>query len=293
MLNSMTGFGSAQGQADGVELAVEARSVNNRYLKVTVKLPDVFTAAEPEIEQWVRARVSRGTVQLSVQMKLSGEQAACDVNVDALVAYVDQLKRLDVEANPTLRIDLGAMLQLPGVCQSPSLNRIREQTQQTLMELIGRALDELVEMRKQEGQALRDDLLKNCQAIADSLAVVARRAGEAVTAYQQRLIERVRDLTGQSGIDVDADALAREVAIFAERCDVAEELSRLEAHLDQFRQTVEADEPVGRKLDFIAQEMLREANTIASKGNDAEIARHVVDIKTAIDRIKEQVQNVE
>ncbi|MCE5279214.1 MAG: YicC/YloC family endoribonuclease [Planctomycetaceae bacterium] len=293
MMNSMTGFGAAQGQVCGAEFNVEARSVNNRYLKTLLRLPDAFSALESEVESLLRAKISRGTVQLFVGMKLAGDQAASAVNTAALSAYLDQIKTLEIEANPTLRIDLGAMLLLPGVCQPPELDRLREQSRDGLLKLITAALDQMMTMRRREGEALKADLLRNCSVVEASLAQVSARADVSVKAYQRRLLDRVAELTGQSGITVDAEALAREVAIFAERCDIAEEISRLTAHLDQFRQSMDTPEPVGRKLDFIAQELLREANTIASKAADAEIARAVVDIKTAIDRIKEQVQNIE
>ena len=161
------------------------------------------------------------------------------------------------------------------------------------MELTGRAMDGLVQMRQSEGLVLQEDLLKNCDVVAASLARVAARSPQVVRDYQRRLATRVEELTCGTDVPVARESLATEVAIFAERSDIAEEIVRLSGHLAQFRQSVSSNEPAGRKLDFIAQEMLREANTIASKSNDAEIAREVVEIKTAIDRIKEQVQNVE
>ena len=206
---------------------------------------------------------------------------------------MDQLKALEVEANPTLRIDLGSLLQLPGVCREPGLEDLGEETREGLMELIGRAMDGLVGMRECEGRGLREDLLKNCDLVTKSVAKVAARAPEAVKDYQRRLTARVEELTRGTDAAADPHALAAEVAIFAERSDISEEVARLKLHLEQFRQNVSGDEPAGRKLDFIAQELLREANTIASKCNDTETACEVVEIKTAIDRIKEQVHNVE
>jgi uncharacterized protein (TIGR00255 family) len=293
MLRSMTGFGSAGGSVEGVEYGVEMRSVNNRYLKCMVKLPESWSHAEAEIEKLLRERLQRGTVTLTVRMRVPDEQAACHVNTAALSAYLDQIRVLEVDTNPMLRIDLGSLLLLPGVCEPPSLADLCERTKEGLMALIGQALEALVEMRRQEGGALKADLLGNCSAIESNLEAVRARAPAVVVDYQQRLGQRVTELTRAGQVDIDQDQLAREVAIFAERCDIAEEITRLTGHIEQFRQTVTAPEPTGRKLDFIAQEMLREANTIAAKAGDAEIGRAVVDIKTSIDRIKEQVQNVE
>ena len=293
MLRSMTGFGSAQGQVDGVEYAVEVRAVNNRYFKAVVKLPDSLASAEGEVEKLIRSRVGRGTVTLSVRMRVPDEMAAHRVNAAALQRYLDQLRPLEMDANPTLRIDLGAMLQLPGVCEPAPLEELARRTQDGLLRLVAGALDALVAMRRTEGEALKADLLGHCEAIEQHLAAVGQRSPQVVAEYHKRLSARVQELTGAGNLKIDEDILAREVAIFAERCDVAEEISRMRGHVSQFRDALGQGEPSGRKIDFIAQEMLREANTIGSKANDAEIARSVVELKTAVDRIKEQVQNVE
>jgi uncharacterized protein (TIGR00255 family) len=294
MLLSMTGFGSAHGQVDGVEYAIETRSVNNRYLKISLKLPEPWASAEGEFEKRVRGRLRRGTVTLSVRMKVPQDLAAYRVNTAAVRQYVDQLRELETDrADSLLRIDLGALLALPGVCEPPPLEELCERTHEGLVALVDQALAGLIDMRREEGRALEADLLGNCDVVERNLALVAGRCDVVVQEYHDRLAARVAELTNAGRINVDEDILAREVAIFAERCDVAEEVSRLTGHITQFREALDAGEPIGRKLDFIAQEMLREANTIASKSNDTEIARAVVDVKTAIDRIKEQVQNVE
>ncbi len=192
-----------------------------------------------------------------------------------------------------ITIDLAAMLLLPGVCVPPLPEEIIEKSQADVFAMIDEAISALLKMRQQEGQSIARDLTENCAMIEKQLAGVAARVGLVVQDYQQRLKKRIEELLGVAGGTLKDADLAREVAIFAERCDVAEEISRLTNHLGQFRTAIEKEEQPGRKLDFLAQEMLREANTIASKSNDSEIAQAVVEIKTAIDRIKEQVQNVE
>jgi len=226
-------------------------------------------------------------------MRMPDEQAAHRVNPAALRSYLEQLKIVEIDADPTMRVDLGLLLQLPGVCEPPPAEEICQATHDGLMELITEALEKLVRMRLHEGQSLKDDLLAQCGVVEANLATVRERSPQVVRDYQERLASRVQELTNAGRVEIDADALAREVAIFAERSDIAEEASRLTSHLGQFRRTLDAAGPAGRKLDFIAQEMLREANTIASKANDSEIAGAVVEIKTAVDRIKEQVANVE
>jgi len=293
MLRSMTGFGCVTGQVSGVQYAVEARSVNNRYLKIVLKLPESWSGAEAEVEKLVRSHVQRGTVTLSVRMRVPDDKASYRVNAAALSSYIEQLRPMEVEANPMLRIDLGALLQLPGVCEPPSYDEVVRETHDGLMALVDQAFTDLVKMRLREGEELKDDLLMNCDVIEQHLGTVADRAPLVVQDYHERLTARVAELANAGKVQIDKDSLAREVAIFADRSDVAEEISRLRGHLGQFRQATESTEPAGRKLDFIAQEMLREANTIASKGSDVEIARAVVEIKTAVDRIKEQVQNAE
>ena len=294
MLVSMTGFGGAQGQVDGVEFDVEVRSVNNRYFKCIVKLPDSHSQLDSEIEKRIRRRLRRGTVTLSVRMRLGDDAAAYDVNVPALTRYVEQLHNLDVGGNQqSVRIDLASVLLLPGVCSPPASGQLRQRTEGGLLELVDKALAALVAMRHEEGKSLADDLRRHCRSIETSVAIVAAAAPEVLRQYHKRLTDRVEELLSGGRAKIDDQTLAREVAIFAERSDIAEEISRLTGHLGQFAQTLDSEGPIGRKLDFIAQEMLREANTIASKASDAGVAREVVDIKTAVDRIKEQVQNVE
>ena len=293
MLRSMTGFGTATGVVDGIEYVLEARSVNNRYFKGVVKLPESWSELETQIESLLRQRLARGTVTLTVRMRIPDDQAAYRVNMTAVRKYMDQLRELEVEGDPTMRLELGSLLQLPGVCQPPPVDELIERTHDGLMLLVNKVLDEMMKFRAAEGKTVAADLLRNCDVIDRQLALIKVRAPQVVADYFQRLTVRVAELMAAVQMTLEPENLAREVAIFAERCDINEEIARLTAHLDAFRAALSEPEPAGRKLDFIAQEMLREANTIGSKANDAEIAKAVVEIKTAVDRIKEQAQNVE
>ena len=293
MLRSMTGFGAAQGTVEGVQFSLEVRSVNNRYLKAVLKLPEYWAGIEAEAEDLLRRQVGRGTVTMVVRVRLPDDQAAHRVNTAALASYIDQLKVLEVDANPTMRIDLGSLLLLPGVCEPPPIEELCQRTKAGLLGLVAEALEGLTRMRLREGQALGKELKALCKLLLKQVRAVGERAPNVVEEYRQRLAARVRDLTGGVGTNADAEAVAREVVFFAERCDVTEELARLKSHVEQFLAAADSPDLAGRKLDFIAQEMLREANTVASKANDSEIARAAVEMKTAIDRIKEQVQNIE
>jgi len=293
MLRSMTGFGGAAGRIGEVQYQVEVKSVNNRYCKVAMKLPDMCSAVELDVEKAVRRHVGRGMVTVWARVKLPTEKVY-SINSSLLATYVEQLRLLEVETNPLLRIDLGGLLQLPGVCEYAPPEDLVEQVQAGLLSMVEQALEKLTQMRQREGEAIQADLLSNCSTIERKLQEIAERAPGVVEDYRDRLSSRVQELMKASQAQLETDALAREVALFAERCDIAEEISRLRGHVEHFRHvTATAQGPVGRKLDFLAQEMLREANTIASKANDAQISKTIVEIKTAVDRIKEQVQNVE
>lgn len=294
MILSMTGYGAAQAEEGGVSFALEIRSVNNRYLKVTIKLPEHLQFAEAEIDRLVRNRIARGTVTLTFRQRSDASAVAKSLNLEALQQYVDLLSKVRASDGAATTIDLATVAQLPGVADPGGLDDAQRQRRlEVLLDLTGRGLDAMIAMRREEGRALHAELLSHSAAIRTELDAIAERAPVVVEEYHERLRTRVATLMQAGGFELAADGLMREVAVFAERCDIAEEVSRLRSHLDQFAELCDRGEQVGRTLDFLAQEFLREANTIASKSNDARIARGVVQVKAMIDRVKEQVQNVE
>ncbi len=293
MILSMTGFGAADRHVDGISYRVEIRSLNGRYFKLSLKLPEELTALEPVVEQRLRERLGRGSITYSLAFRDESPLAAQQINLAALQSYVDSLQQIR-GLEKACQIDLAALVALPGVCQPRVLHdSTRQKYQATVVALTDDAVNRLIEMRKLEGAALRKDLLDHCARIRDLAAQIRTRSPLVVEDYHQKLRSRVNSLLASGEIKLDQDDLIREIAIFAERCDISEELARLASHLDHFAELCDTRDEAGRKLDFVAQEMLRETNTIGSKANDAQIARHVVDIKALIDRIKEQVQNVE
>lgn len=292
MILSMTGYGDAQLAEDGVNYALEVRSVNNRYLKASIKLPEHLQFLESEVDKLIRGRLVRGTLNYTLRVRDASAEAAYEINTAALQSYLRQLGA--VQHVGATSVDLATILALPGVCQPPDMDEAaREHQLRIVARLTDAALDKLIRMRADEGRALRDDLLKHTAAIRTELAAIAERSPAVVTDYFRRLTQRVNELLSEAKLELDREDLTKEVAIFAERCDVNEEIARLRCHLDQFEKLCDSKQHAGRKLDFLAQEMLREANTIGSKSNDSTITRHIVEIKALIDRLKEQVQNVE
>lgn len=292
MIVSMTGFGDATAERDGTHYAIEVRSLNNRFFKSTIKLPDSVSGLEPELESMLREKLGRGSITFILKVRSDSAEAAYHINKDALLSYLGQLQAvLGTLGN---KIDIGSLLQLPGVCQEPRDDHDElERHGPVIRELSAKAIDKLHAMRKREGESLFADLMKHSTLIKNNLAEIAKRAPFVIDDYHKRLSQRVSQLLSKAELQVGQQDLLKEVAVFAERADISEEIQRLTTHLDAFEQACRSGEHAGRKLDFITQEMLREANTIASKANDAQIAKHIVEIKGAIDRLKEQVQNVE
>jgi len=294
MINSMTGYGEAQGEINGVSYAVEVKTVNNRYFKAIIKLPELAAFLEEDIEKLLRKSIFRGTVNYTLRLKDISASVLFDIDEAALQAIMEKLSRIRSSASISGAIDIGNLLNLPGIIR-PALpdEEMAEQMKKTVLKISQEAIDKLKQMRAAEGAALEADLMERCKAIERDLKQICARITTVLPEYAKRLKKRVDELLAQAELKLDQDVLAREVAVFADRSDISEEIARLSSHLQQFAQSCQANDQSGRRLDFISQEMLREANTIASKASDTEITRRVVDIKCQVDRIKEQVQNVE
>ncbi len=294
MLNSMTGYGEATEELEGVCYAVEIKAVNNRYLKTIIKLPEGVTFLEEEIDKELRKRLSRGTVNCVLRLKGATASSLFQIDEAALRSIVSQLNQVSSSVGVTGAIDLAGLLELPGIVQPVQPDEEQSaRIKQFVLGLTGKALDKLQQMRESEGRFLEADLKKHCDAMLAELEIIRQRSGSVVLEYARRLRRRVEELLAEAKLKLDEQTLAREVAILADRSDISEEIARLDAHLQQFRQFCQTDGQAGRRLDFLSQEMLREVNTIGSKAADADIARSVVDIKCWIERLKEQIQNIE
>ena len=296
MLQSMTGFGEARSRQDGLAVTVEIRTVNNRFFKLTVRTNEGYASLEPLVERRVRAAVHRGTVQVNVRVDRRRSPDDYRIDVEVLDRYRRQLGELMRAWNVNKNDDpsLEALLPLPGVVDDASGEAVDatadwpliEQTLQTAMENLGR-------MRVEEGLAMAADLTSNCQTVAANLDRIERRAPRVVEEYRNRLVDRLKRTLAELDVVLDPAEVIKEVSLFADRSDISEEIIRLRSHLEQFQATMELSESAGRKLDFLTQEMFRETNTIGAKANDVEIARHVIEIKTAVERIREMIQNIE
>jgi uncharacterized protein (TIGR00255 family) len=294
----MTGFGEARHAGEGLTLSVEVRTVNNRYLKVSVRGSDPYPMLEPELEKIVRKAIRRGTVTIHVRCDRQGRGGDFVLNAVALRSYLDQVRAACEQAGCQTHMPalIGQILSLPGVAPEPGgvSGRPPDTELAAVERTLEAALGRLQTMRQQEGQAMADELLAHRQAVADQLGRIRELAPRVIEGYRQRLRERVGQALADHNMNVRPEDLVREVAVFAERSDVAEEVMRLGSHLDQFESIVrtETDGP-GRKLEFLVQEMGREANTIGSKAGDVAVSRHVVEIKAALEKVRELVQNVE
>lgn len=294
MLLSMTGFGESHRQRGECAVAVEVRTINSKYFKLAMRSPDGYSALEPQIENVVRQSIKRGTVQLNLRVDRRRHAEDFLIDADVLNGYRGQLEKIRSEWGSSEPLRLDALLLLPGVVnEDPRTKTDVEQDWPLIKETLEAAMASMTRMREDEGRAMASDLAANCAAIATELTAIEARAPQVGDAYRTRLVERINKILADYQISLQPGDLVREVALYSERADISEETVRLRSHLEQLAGFLASAESAGRKLEFLTQEMFREANTIGSKSNDVQIARHVIEIKTAIERIREMIQNVE
>lgn len=292
MIQSMTGFGRAMQELDGYVITVELKSVNHRYFEFSSRIPRQYSFLEDKLKRYINNRVSRGKVDCYVSVEaLDTEAAEVAVNHTLAGAYMKALQEL--EERYDLKTDYGAaaISRYPDVLVVKKADEDEERLWGYVQTVCDEALARFTEMRKTEGVRLHDDIAARAQTILDAVAYIEERSPETVREYNDKLKERVHELIGD--VALDEARLLQEVALMADKVAVAEETVRLRSHIDQLRAFIEADEPVGRKMDFLVQEINREANTIGSKANDVAVARRVVDIKAEVEKIREQIQNIE
>ena len=283
----MTGHGQASVEQDQFRVAVEVRTVNNRFLKTSINT-DLNAEVEARVEQRLKATIRRGSV--SVRIKTVNLQSGhrTRLNSEVIQSYWTQLSEI---AGGSQTINVESLLGLPGVVEDADTTD-QEEVWPVVESALDEALKRLVQMRSTEGEAMKVDMLSNIDVIDKELAGVKELAPTVSEAYSKRLTDRINKLLEKFEVTVTASDVIKEVGVFADRTDVSEETVRLSTHLEQFRLVIQQPTP-GKKLDFLVQEMLRETNTIGSKANNSDIAKHVVEIKTAIERIREMVQNIE
>lgn len=290
----MTGFGAADGVVGGGRASVEVRSVNHRFFSPSIKLPGVLVRWEGEVRDALKRGVTRGHVTLSARLERDEETSlASPIDEARFAAYVTQLRKLQERYGLAEALDVGTVLRMPDVFAGTSREEMPPEAGAQLVAIVDRAVAALLAMRGDEGARLVSYLDERLAVIEEALDRIATRAPARVTEQRDRLRTAVRELT--DGLSVDEHRLAQEIALLADRLDVQEELSRFRAHIAAFRAALEAAQPdgVGKRLGFLLQEMLREANTTGSKGNDAAIVADVLQIKEELERVREQVENLE
>jgi uncharacterized protein (TIGR00255 family) len=289
----MTGFGEARRQNDRLAITVELKSVNNKHLKVSTRTPDAYLSLEHDLEKLVRGAVGRGTVYVNVYADRLDRAHDQGIDGPLLRQYWEQIADAARDLNVSPPADLGPLLALPGVIIESRHHLVEDDDWPLIADTMHAALQSLQTFRIHEGQAMGAELSHLCDAIELGMEKVAVRAPGVVSEFRDKVRDRVRSLLGESGVRVEESDLIREVSLFADRCDITEEITRLRCHIGQFRSQLTTDQSPGRKLDFLCQEMFREVNTIGSKGNDVPITHIVVDMKTHVEKMREIVQNIE
>ena len=291
-LLSMTGYGSAKGSVEGQEIPVELKSVNNRYLDCSVRLPRNFLFAEDTVKQAVSAGVSRGKVDVFVSAQASQDSGTVvSVNEELARGYRDAVARIAETLGLESGLNAFSLARFPDVLTVERRELDKDKAAAALSEITAKAVEEFNAMREREGERLRRDMLGKLETIEGLVSVVEERSPQTVKEYRERLEARLRDILADRSLD--EQRVITEAAIFADRTAVDEETVRLRSHIAQFRTMLEEGSPIGRKMDFLVQEFNRESNTIGSKCSDASLAKVVVDLKSEIEKIREQLQNVE
>ena len=293
-MKSITGFGRGSASGDGFAVGVEIKTVNNRYLDVHLRAPQELASMEMEIRKRVNTRLSRGRVDLNISFDRTGEAASYEINQAVVAAYVDALREIQRQFNLSGDIDVSAIARLPGALSSPR-DELTDEMVAGIESALDQALDSLEEMRAVEGESLATEMRGRLRKIQERIPQIEAASAGLVDAYQQRLQKRITELTSRGGqsIELDASRLAQEVAYLADRSDITEELARLHSHVEQFREAIDSKDEVGKRLDFLLQELNREANTVLSKSTEIPIKEAALAIKAEVEKLREQVQNVE
>lgn len=292
MISSMTGYGKGEASGEGLAIHIELRSVNHRYSDISIKAPRFLMPFENELRKIIGKSLKRGKIDLFIQADFSGGLGQQPVlNKQLAEAYRDVFNDLNVHCGLSNDIPLNLIASQKDVVTVQEQLPDEEAAIKLIREAVQSGLEKIVLMRQAEGKAMQEDMATRMSDLKDYVATVEKRAPLVVQEWQQKLKDRLARLPDD--VSFDPQRVAQEVAVFADRSDISEEVTRFRSHIDQFEQLFTSDEPVGRKMDFLSQELNREANTMGSKANDAELARTVVEIKAELEKIREQVQNIE
>lgn len=292
MAKSMTGFGRSEREIDGMLITVELKSVNHRYFEFFSRVPRAYSFIEEKIKSFVQSKVARGKIECSVTIEeLDSDNVEVVVNHSLAGAYYDALKEMLGRYEVRDDISVGMLSRYPDILTVRKKAQDEEKLWENVKSVLSDALDAFINMRCVEGERLAQDVKTRCEYILECVSFVEERSPQTVKEYNEKLLSRLQELL--DSVNIDEQRILIEAAIYADKIAVAEETVRLRSHISQLYSFLESNEAIGRKMDFLVQEMNREANTIGSKANDIEIARKVVDIKAEIEKIREQIQNIE
>lgn len=289
----MTGFGRAECQEGDYSYKAEIRSVNNRFIEINTRLPKAFIDLELPLKKLVKSRCARGSINITISLtNTNGNSGEWEVkpNLPLAKQYVEALKEIQSSLGIEGKVNIDSLVGLRDVIKIEPVV-IDPAKESLLLNIADEALTALQAMREEEGQHLQKDLSERIDSIEKHAEQVKNRQPDIVQEYKTRLKEKIKQLN--DGVDIDEDRLAQEAAILADRCDITEEITRFASHLKQFRKLFDSTEPIGRKLEFITQEINREVNTMGSKSCDTEVANLVIEIKSTLEKIREQIQNIE
>ncbi len=292
MIRSMTGYGRGQQTLDGREILVEIKSVNHRYFEFSARVPRAYGYLEEKLKSFIQSKVSRGKVDVGVTVfNIEGKDAQIEVNKSIAVGYVDALRKANQDIGLTDDLTLSQLIRLPDIFNVIKNTEDEEVIWNDVKIVAEEALRNFVSMREAEGQKMKDDIKSRLDYIGELVSKVEERSPMVTEAYRERLYNKLCEILNDKKID--EQRILTEAAIFSEKTAVDEETVRLKSHINQFNSLLEVKEPVGRKLDFLIQEFNRESNTIGSKAQDVEITKIVVELKSEIEKIREQIQNIE
>ena len=292
MIKSMTGYGRSETVCEGQKITVEMKSVNHRFLELSMRLPSVLFQLETELKKKISEKCKRGRIEINV--RIEGENAdnsKINYNTDTARGYFDILSKIKEEFNLSDEISLRTLTSFRDIFTTPAETQLSPELINAVNSGLFEAVTMMIKMRQDEGAVLYQDMQERLGVIKEIVATIKARAPQVVVEYQKRLADRIKELA--AGYTLDDARLAQEVAIMAERSDITEEIVRLQSHIGQFDVLLQSDEAEGKKIDFLLQEMNREINTIGSKSNDLEIARQVIEAKSEMNKVREQAQNIE
>lgn len=294
MIKSMTGFGRCEAEINGRVISVEIKSVNHRYFEFACRTPKGFGFLDDKLKSYVNSRVSRGKIDMFVTISANtGLPSEVTVNHPLVSGYINALKEIIDTYGIENDVSVTSVSRFPDIFTVHKPAEDEQQITADVLSVAKTALDSFITMREAEGEKMKADILSRANTILSIVSEIEERSPQTVAEYEERLLDRIRQTLADFDVEIDTQRVLTEVAVFSDKVAVAEETVRLRSHFDQLSKFLDYDEPVGRKIDFIIQEMNREANTIGSKVQDAVLAHKVVDIKSEIEKIREQVQNIE